>query len=216
MSNPVKFELDAREFTETLNKYVEVSKKDAKDVVLDRASKVAYELFKSFKKLAPSVSLLQSLPEKLNYRIRRKFKISKMKPWYLRKREPMDTRTLKEKRKAPAYKGMPTVAEEIRRRINARFAAAVGWLPAMRRFKYSKHGTIRGAFKGIEKFRNPRGRVEINLSEPSVTLYNSMKEAVAAEARHHAMQSALNAQNADMRQYIERKLDERARQFSAR
>lgn len=101
-----------------------------------------------------------------------------------------------------------TIKQEINRRIRARFAAASGWLPAVRRFSKSE---VR-----LEKIKNPKGRFEINLQEPSVTIINEMKEGVAAEERHKIMQGAIDAQTADMRKYIERKLDQECRRFSAR
>lgn len=173
----VKFELDTREFTECLRQYADVSKKDEIEVVKDRAGKVAFELFKQFKVLAPTVQLLRGLPASLNYHIKRKF-------------------------------AGATIKQEINRRIRARFSSAGGWLPAVKRF------TRKGAV--LRNVKNPKGHVEINLSEPSVTIVNSMKEAVAAEGKHHVMQAALNAQVADMRIYIERKMDQRAKQFSAK
>lgn len=98
-----------------------------------------------------------------------------------------------------------TVAQEIARRIRARFAAASGWIPAINRFSRrsvtQRKGTVIGSF-------------EINLSEPSVTIINGMKEAVADEAKNNIMQSAIDAQTDDMKVYIERKLEQRARQFS--
>jgi hypothetical protein len=168
--------IDVREFTETIRKYAEVSKKDEKEVVADRAGKLAFEFWKSFKALTPPVSLLKGLPDKLGYRIKRKFEGS-------------------------------TVKQEIARRINARMAAASGWLPSVRRFS-------RG--KVTLKKKNVKGRFEINLSEPSVTIINEMKEAVAADKLYpQAMQNAINAQTKDMEKYIERKLEQRAKEYSA-
>jgi hypothetical protein len=172
----VEFEIDAKEFTSTLQEYAEVSHKDAQDVVADRAGKLAFQLFKDFKATAPKVSLLKSLPQKLGYRIKRKFKGD-------------------------------TVAQEIARRVRARFAAASGWLPAVWRFS-------RG--KPVLRIKNPKGRTEIDLTEPSVTIVNSMKEAVADETRHGIIQKSIDAQTADMKVYINRKLEQRAKQFSAK
>jgi hypothetical protein len=171
-----KFELDAREFTETMRQYAKFSKKDEEQIVQDRAGKLAFELFKQFRAVAPSVAKIRALPRQLNHRIRRKFKGA-------------------------------TIKQEIARRIRARFSAAIGWIPAVNRL--TKRRTA------IRK-KNPKGTVVINLSEPSVTITNDMKEGVAAEARHRIMQSAVNAQVADMTVYINRKLDQRAKQFSAK
>lgn len=177
MAKALKMEMDLREFTETMQQYQEVSKKDEEVIVANRAGKLAFEFFKQFKKFAPTIALLKSLPNQLGYRIKRKFKGA-------------------------------TVKSEINRRIRARFAAAAGWLPSVKRFTRS------GAT--LQKIKNPKGSFQINLSEPSVTIINSMKEAVAAEEKHHIMQSAIVAQTQDMKVYINRKLEQRARQFSAK
>lgn len=176
MARPIEISLNTSEFIKTLRQYEQVSKKDSQEVIQDRAGKLSFELFKQFKKLAPTATELRQLPRTLGHRIKRKFQGA-------------------------------TVKQEIRRRISARFAAASGWLPAVRRLTK----------KGVNlKKKNPMGRVEINLREPSVTIVNSMKEGVAAEHKHKAMQSSINAQVADMQVYIQRKLNQRARQFSAK
>jgi len=173
----LEFTVDAREFTATLRKYAEVSGKDEKDVIADRAGKLAFEFFKHFKKLAPTVAQLQKLPAQLNYRVWRKFRGD-------------------------------TVGQEIGRRIRARFSAASGWLPAIRRF------TNKGV---VLRQKRPKGGFIINASEPSVTIINEMKEALEAAEKHPSvMQTPLDAQQRDMEKYIRRKLDQRARQFSHR
>ena len=172
----IKFELDASEFTKSIRQYQKLRKKDDEEIVVDRSGKLAFELYKVFRKAAPKVSLLKGLPAKLGYRIKRKFKYD-------------------------------TVAEEISRRIDARFAASSGWIPALQRFSKRnvkmKKGKVLGSF-------------QINLSEPSVTIINGMKEAVAADSRHRLLQQAINNQTRDMNVYIQRKLDEAARKFSAK
>lgn len=172
----MRITIDASEFTETLRQYGEVSKKDEKEIVLDRAGKLSFELYKKFKAITPSVSKLRSIGKSLGYRIKRKFKGA-------------------------------TPKEEINRRIRARMAAASGWIPSVRRL--SKRGVA-------DKKGKIKGSVIINLSEPSVTIINGMKEAVAADSKYDALQAAVNAQTADMKVYIERKLEERAKQFSAK
>jgi len=167
-----------REFDQTFAKYARLSGKDEKEIVLHRSTRMAHELYRQFRKIAPKASVIKALPKKLGYRIKRKPGVS--------------------------------IKSEIQRRVNSIGAAASGWLPAVRRLRGS--GTNKKI--ALVKIRNPRGHVEMNLREPSVTLVNSMKEAAAAEARHHVMGKAVAAQVLDMQRYINRKLMQRAKQFS--
>lgn len=178
----VKFTLDAREFTQAMKEYAAVSKKDEKDIVLDRAGKVANSGFKNvkslfgeFKRITPTESLLKSLPKRLGFRLKRKRNVS--------------------------------VASEIKRRIKARMTAASGWLPAVQRL--TKRGVVLKKKKGA-------GSVVINLKEPSVTMINNMIQAQHAENKYHLMQGVLDSHVEDMRKYIEKKMIQRANQFSAK
>lgn len=176
MATPFKLEIDDRAFIATLQEYQRLRKKTDEEVVVDRAGKVAIELFKKFAAITPSVATLRSVAESLNWRLRR----------------PPGT----------------SAKSELRRRIAARFAASAGWLPAV--WKFTRSG------RKLKKIKNPRGSFIINRGEPSVTILNSMREAVAAEEKYVLVQAALDAQVDDMRQYIERKLDEQAKRFSAK
>lgn len=98
-----------------------------------------------------------------------------------------------------------TVKQEIARRINARFTAASGWLPAVQSLTKSRANL---------KQKNPKGQVIIDLNEPSVTIINQMKEAVAAEGIYSIMQEAIDSQEEDMKVYIERKLEQGAQKYS--
>lgn len=102
-----------------------------------------------------------------------------------------------------------TVEQELRRRIGARMTAASGWLPAVRRFSKSGKGIVL-------KKRVLRGSVSINLREPSVTITNDTLEGVKAEQKYRLMQKAIDAQTKDMAKYIQRKLEQRSRQLSAK
>lgn len=97
-----------------------------------------------------------------------------------------------------------TVEQEIRRRINARFTAASGWLCSVKIL--SKTGvTIRR--------RNAKGRVIIDLNEPSITIINEMKEAAAAEDKYSIMQQAIDDQVSDMKDYIEEHMEKGAQKY---
>lgn len=170
----IKLELDVAEFTKTIQQYAEVSKKDEETIVKDRGGKLAFELFKQFKAITPSIATLRALPKILNGRIKRRFKGA-------------------------------TVKQEIRRRIGARTAAAIGWIPSIQKLSKRSARTRK---------KNPRGRVVINLREPSVTIVNSMPQAIFAEKKYNLLSKSIARQIQDMRVYINRKLEQRANQFS--
>lgn len=184
MSMKMKFQLDPSEFNSTIKQYAKVSKKDFKDIVIHRAKNVANTRL-------PGVLSLWG-------------EFSRVTPTISKLRQLPRLLNYRIKRK----KGT-TIRQEIKRRIKARYAAASGWLPAVKRLN-SKGIAV------VKKKKNPKGHVEINLRQPSITLVNSMKEAGIAENKYHLMQQVINSHVADMKKYIQDKLAARSKQFSAK
>lgn len=172
----------------TFRRYLELRKGLARELIVKKAGSFAVEAYKATKAVAPSPGKIKQDVTSRGWRVRRK-----PGAWPRRRGEKRGS-------KGPLKRMQ---AAQVKRRVRAIGSVASGFIPAM-----TALGSKVGA-KDTGKFKNPRGSVVVSSS--AIGIVNSTPGIVAVEKKHHIIKTALDAVTRDMETYINRKLQETAR-----
>lgn len=181
----------ADRFTRLIGKYLEVSTRNAGELVARKAKDVSIQLYKATATLAPSEAEIARKVKSLGWGVKRK-----KGAWPLHKGEKRGS-------KGPLKRMQ---AAQIKKRAKARGTVATGWLPAVTKFGGS-------AGKRLVQVRNPKGSVTISgigTSSPSITITNSTPGIAAMEKQHRILSTAFNEASKDIVTYLRRKQQETA------
>lgn len=195
---------DVTHFNSGINRvfsqYLQYNRRARRDLLQDQADKLAVELQKQARAEGPKTRAeIGSLPNKLNYRIRRRQAAGLSRN--LNARNKSLAATIQRSAAAGGRKHV-TVAEEIQLRLRwAGLFQASGWIT-----RYGLTGRI----------ARPRGRVLSHLigNSPVITLINETPGALEFARRTGYIDRAIEIRTADMKAYIARKMKEEAKQVS--
>lgn len=235
---PLNIDLDVVEFDNTLRQYIEHSKKDLDEIVFNKG----FQLAGGFGKANPGAlqlthhadanqirqELSQSVAQEITLSRKGKLRRGKIVTTHTDDgRNSFAARIVNAKR---LKEGQPpiwgTALEEEARKLVALRVRAVnflrsGWIPAIRKLA----GLVRrsGGIDGVKQFGQPKGfaLVKQGYFSPSVEIVNTALKTKGGTGRlqgyaEAGLSEALRRLTADMRQYIERKLQKTADKYSAR
>ena len=169
--------------------YLRLRKGDARELMGKKAGSFAIELYKASTDAAPTPAQIAADVKALGWRVKRK-------PGAWRRR-PGETAQQTLQRMQNAV---------ITARVNRRYYVASGWLPAV--YAYSRGSG--GRKRTVRPVQNPRGRVEIRGTPEklSIHLINETPGITYVAEKARIIPRAAGAVEADMQQYIDRKLSE--------
>jgi len=181
---PAPFTYDDSAMRSALKQYLDLRKNvDPDTEVKRRAKNVGMKLITIYKGNAPTAAQIKADAAKIGFALKVRGGIQKK-----------------------GGKRAKQIKAEIRARVNARMFTATGWFPAVE--------ALGGSPKIPKRVNGPkRGKIEQNRGSASVqvTLINDQPGAEhTAEIKGNAMQQALDAETADMVDYINRKLAQAA------
>lgn len=180
----------AAHFQQVLDKYLQVNRRNASDLLKEKARRASFAFYKGTRDAAPSKEKIRQDVLALGWKVKRK-----PGAWPLRKGEKRGSKGPLNRMRAAA----------IGRRQKAIGYVASGWLPAM-----AATGA-KGGTKDEANFRNPKGSVQVTgmgTSTPSIAITNSTPGVVTMEKRHGIVAQGLNDLSKDMEAYLKRKSEE--------
>ena len=180
----------AARFQQVLDKYLQVNRRNAADLLREKAKRASFAFYKATRDAAPSKAQIRADVLALGWRVKRK-----PGAWPLRKGEKRNSKGPLNRMRAAA----------IGRRQKAIGYVASGWLPAM-----AATGA-RGGAKDGANFRNPKGSVQVvglGTDRPGIAITNSTPGVVSVEKRHGIVAQALKELSRDMESYLKRKSEE--------
>lgn len=203
------------QFSSTFRKYAEIysqrsgAGKGMSVIILERAGKLAYELFKQTEAIAPTQSDIAADVQKLGWKIPEKFpdgRIGRGTPdqWAgtaIKSLPKVRGRKTKERRtqEAGIRSQKPTLQMMqqfvIKHRTAHRKFIASGWLGAISQLGGRVTGTTQLGSGGRAEYRG--GEIDIINDRPGC---------VAANQKHNFVQKAIDAQTSDMAEYVATRL----------
>ncbi len=186
MPAPIHSPAQAR-FQRLLTRYLELNRRNATDLVTQKAKRASVAFYKATKDAAPSKEKIKQDVLALGWKVKRP-----KGAWPLKKGEKRGSKGPLNRMRAAA----------IGRRQKAIGLVASGWLPAM-----DKLGAKGGA-KDAANFRRPQGSVEVvnaGSANPGIVIVNSTPGIVAVEKKHGIIRQGLDEVSRDIIPYIRRK-----------
>ena len=183
----------AAHFQRVLDKYLQVNRRNAADLLGEKAKRASLAFYKGTRAAAPSKEKIAQDVKTLGWRVKRK-----PGAWPYRKGEKRGSSGPLNRMRAAA----------IGRRQKAIGYVASGWLTAM-----AATGAKGGA-NDAATFRNPKGSVQVvglGTDRPGIAITNSTPGVVRLEQRHGIVAQALSDLSKDMEAYLQRKSEEAMR-----
>lgn len=173
----VKFKIDDRAFQKALKDYSKVSSLSLGEVIKKRATRVFFELYKFYRKAAPTRQEIDAEAAARGYRVN-------VRP--------------------SARKG--SRAKQVKRELSLRKRAinytAMGWIVAAKQAGLAIKKNVLAKFKGGVK---SEGKSKLSGNKPYVVLENTLIGASEIEKKSNIINRVLKSEAKDMRVYIERK-----------
>ncbi len=180
-------------FQATLNKYLELNKRNCRELLAKKAKSFSVESYKLLKSAAPTPQKVKDDVLALGWRVKRK-----AGAWPLKKVEKRgSTGPLNRMR-----------AAVIRRRQRAIGSVASGMIPAMTQLG------AKPTSKDSSTFQHPQGRLDVltgSDTTPGLCVVNGQPGSVKVETQHGIVDKALAVIEADIQVYLDRKSEEAAR-----
>jgi hypothetical protein len=204
----------SEEYKATFEKYVELGHKTVPEALDHQGQQLAFDLYKLTMSFTPGKDFIMAIPPRVGWRIKRppgwavftETEVMKRKKGPKRWREKVMKNGMI---KLVAVKPTTLLLKpgEMNKRASHAGVTARSWLPRVWRDSRSQGWHL-------YKIKNPLGRVEFTDANGvySVTLINTYPGMPGMDARFGIVYKALQMREADMKVYIERKLDEAAKE----